>query len=428
MQSSRDSSVLRSLAVAFGDGLAFGVGMKLSQNAAKPVLPPAAANLAPIADRLAQIEGRVQKMEQAPALIAAPGSVPQRVDQQVLEAVVQAVEARLKEQSVQVDRRFADIEARVTLELKAIHDDIHILGATTETRFREIGAESRSESAAIRREVKEQLADAERRAASVEEIVRNGIAAAQAGMRQEMESMRADLVRVRADAEQGIGTARSEAAAAGEKAADAASTLETRIASALEAGLGGAERRLIQEVHKATGGVADAIIHATEATIEHRLGPLEAALAEKDSTITDLKAAARSSEQQMRELLLTIGAMCSEAARRFAAAGPESAFPAVDSHLDSGPPHADSPGLPDAEPPAEPPPGVPDSIAARNAGPAELVPVPQMNRSGDEAAEEAPETAAPLFAQEKASSRVWRIPLVSSFLMAGAGCLMMYYF
>ena len=51
-----------------------------------------------------------------------------------------------------------------------------------------------------------------------------------------------------------------------------------------------------------------------------------------------------------------------------------------------------------------------------------------MNRSGDEAAEEAPETAAPLFAQEKASSRVWRIPLVSSFLMAGAGCLMMYYF
>ena len=34
MDKSRDSSVLRSLAVAFGDGLAFGVGMKLTQTAA----------------------------------------------------------------------------------------------------------------------------------------------------------------------------------------------------------------------------------------------------------------------------------------------------------------------------------------------------------------------------------------------------------
>src|ERR1039458_7515550 len=35
MQSSRDSSVWKSLAVAFGDGLAFGVGVKLSQGAAR---------------------------------------------------------------------------------------------------------------------------------------------------------------------------------------------------------------------------------------------------------------------------------------------------------------------------------------------------------------------------------------------------------
>jgi hypothetical protein len=36
MQSSRDSSVLRSLALSFGEGLAFSVGMKLTQGAARP--------------------------------------------------------------------------------------------------------------------------------------------------------------------------------------------------------------------------------------------------------------------------------------------------------------------------------------------------------------------------------------------------------
>src|SRR5580704_16942056 len=40
MQSSSDSSIWRSLAVAFGDGLAFGVGVKLSQNAARQIGAP----------------------------------------------------------------------------------------------------------------------------------------------------------------------------------------------------------------------------------------------------------------------------------------------------------------------------------------------------------------------------------------------------
>ena len=44
MQTSRDSSVWKSLAAAFGDGLAFGVGMKLSQNAARLRRPIHGAN------------------------------------------------------------------------------------------------------------------------------------------------------------------------------------------------------------------------------------------------------------------------------------------------------------------------------------------------------------------------------------------------
>jgi hypothetical protein len=94
MQSSRDSSVWKSLAVAFGDGVAFAVGMKLSQNA---VSRP-------------ETEARA-RIEQAPA--APPPVAPPPFDRKVLEAVVSAVDERLKEHAGQVERRIAESESRV---------------------------------------------------------------------------------------------------------------------------------------------------------------------------------------------------------------------------------------------------------------------------------------------------------------------------
>jgi hypothetical protein len=81
MQNSRNSSVWKSLAAAFGDGLAFGVGMKLSQNAAKPLPPNSQPELPP-----------------APLF-----------DRKVLLAVVNAVEERLKEHAGQVEREIAAV-------------------------------------------------------------------------------------------------------------------------------------------------------------------------------------------------------------------------------------------------------------------------------------------------------------------------------
>ncbi len=68
MPSSRDSSVLRSLAVAFGDGLAFGAGLKLTQRAAGAPGSASAhpGDLAPLMERIAEIEKRVEESARAP--------------------------------------------------------------------------------------------------------------------------------------------------------------------------------------------------------------------------------------------------------------------------------------------------------------------------------------------------------------------------
>jgi hypothetical protein len=130
MENDRDSSIWRSLAVAFGDGLAFGVGMKLTQNAARQ--PGAPHTGAPaLADRFESLEQRMERLERTP--IAAPGAAPGPGSvgfaPKVIEAVVQAVDERLSDQAKQVERRLAGLEARIAevrsqfdAEMAAVHD------------------------------------------------------------------------------------------------------------------------------------------------------------------------------------------------------------------------------------------------------------------------------------------------------------------
>src|ERR1039458_3840046 len=59
MQSSRDSSVWRTLAVAFGDGLAFGAGITLTRSAARLAAPKSMTpDLRSLNARLTEIEQR----------------------------------------------------------------------------------------------------------------------------------------------------------------------------------------------------------------------------------------------------------------------------------------------------------------------------------------------------------------------------------
>src|ERR1035437_4635193 len=151
MQSSRDSSIWKSLAVAFGDGLAFGVGMKLSQSAARHPETEPQPELAPVADRRGQIEQRPARSGRPPA---APPPVPAApFDRKVLEAVVNAVDERLKEHAGQVERRIAEMENKVALESKSLSEQDEAVVSAVE----EVQAWCDTRIAAIRNDVDEEL-------------------------------------------------------------------------------------------------------------------------------------------------------------------------------------------------------------------------------------------------------------------------------
>ena len=101
MKQSSDASLLKSLAIAFGDGLAFGVGMKIVQASAS------ARSAAP---------SPVSSAARA-ALPLPPGG---SLDAQAFQRVLSSLEARLAEHVGIVDRRMAESEARVALELKGM--------------------------------------------------------------------------------------------------------------------------------------------------------------------------------------------------------------------------------------------------------------------------------------------------------------------
>jgi hypothetical protein len=122
MASSRDSSIWKSLAAAFGDGLVFAAGMKLAQSSVRP----------------------------APAAAPPPVAAPAPFDRKVLEAVVHAVEERLQEHAEQVERRIAELEARMNKRDEAVASAVEELRTLCQTRVAELREELTGSSAASR--------------------------------------------------------------------------------------------------------------------------------------------------------------------------------------------------------------------------------------------------------------------------------------
>ena len=129
MNKSRDSSVWRSLAVAFGDGLAFGVGVKLTENVPGKLGLPLPSE---ISSRVAEIERRIARIERAPEAASA------NLDQGILDALVAALEARLQENAAELDRRLAALDQKVTAELKNLRQQDQALASGTETHVEAI--------------------------------------------------------------------------------------------------------------------------------------------------------------------------------------------------------------------------------------------------------------------------------------------------
>jgi len=323
MQNSRDSSVWRSLAVAFGDGVAFGVGMKLTQGAGRAADAPSQPDTSPLADRLERIERRLALVEQAPAQLGPP-SPP--FDQKVLETVVNAVDARLKEHAGQVERRLADLEAKIAIELASLRQQDHSDASAAQSRLEEIHSRLQEQVTAVRNSVEDDL---------------------------------------------------------GQFAEAVGLMVEERTAAAVTAQVAPLEQQMRKEIAETAANA-----------IEGNLAPLRAQVTGKEREIADLRQRMADGERTVLDALLAVGEVCSKAAERLgrrAPAPPDSAAPP-----DVGAP---SPEVESGEGPAGDP-----------GGPVRL------------AAVEAREAAEP-----KGQSRPWRVPLVSSFMLATTGLLLLHY-
>ena len=162
MPNKGDSSVLRSLAVAFADGLAFGAGMKLTQQ--RPGSAPAAVGntppeIDPLLERLRHLEQRMTLAEQTrvmlPTVAASTGPAPAPFDQKVLEAVVTALDARLQEQSGRVESRITEMQAKLAIELKSLSQQDHSIATGIQANLEETNLRLNDQMAELRRHADE---------------------------------------------------------------------------------------------------------------------------------------------------------------------------------------------------------------------------------------------------------------------------------
>ncbi len=109
MQNSRDSSVWRTLAVAFGDGLAFGVGVTLTRSAA----------------RLAATRSGISE--------PFPTNTP--LNHRAADAVLTAIDGQFTEIGSRIDRRLTELEGKIRTELDELDAQDHELAEGVETRI-----------------------------------------------------------------------------------------------------------------------------------------------------------------------------------------------------------------------------------------------------------------------------------------------------
>ncbi len=378
MESSRDSSVWRNLAVTFGGGLALGaVGMKLTQTALRPVEVTPRPQPNTFADRLTTMERRLERVEQTPARPAAAGQLAANpIDQKVLEAVIGAVDARLHEQAVQMDRRLADLEARMAVIQSGHQQD------------RQSTEQLRQEAAAVRAGLEQEIAQARESASRA--------VASLAATQTELQMLRHQNERIVDAAEQRFADMRQEYR---QGMADLRSEVEQSV-----------EARIV------TAAAA-----TVAAQMEEQLAPLRAEVQQKEQELSELRQRLADSEKSVLDVVLAIGEVCRQAADRVGA--PRAPRPAA-------PPPVPALVAPIVElrPQAEaaaPPPAAPAPIAAAAVAPVppnvETLPVPQA------AADPALAPSIPDFLHDTDRRTSWRIPLVSSILVSTGYLVLMHY-
>jgi hypothetical protein len=315
MQNSRDSSLWRTLAVAFGDGLAFGVGVTLTRSAARLAATRSATpELRPLNHRIGEIERRIEHARHAGMLPAADAPLNHRA----ADAVLKAIDGRFTEIGGQIDRRLAELEVKVQIELGELDAQDHSLATGVETRLDELRAEINQAFATERQSI-----DAD------------------------MRVLRAQITAIHK-----------------EFAGTLARLVDQQIATTIAARL----RTVVEELREAVRE--------------------ESRLSGQDQQIAELRERVESQDRNLRSLAMALGHSCLEAAER----------------------------IPPAEAPVPPPPPPPET-----GGPGGSLTPPEAS------VEPAADPELPAVAQDRPRRPLWRVPIVSSFLAATGGLLLLHY-
>ena len=163
MEKSSQSSFLKSLALAFGDGLLFGVAMKLAHGPSK-TREDGMTDLGPLAERLRKVEDHTQTIDKTSLAKFGEG-----LDGRVLEKVIVALEARLTEHVGQVDRRLAEIDAQVALDLKAVDTHTAAQANAVEKAIQQIEAQVRDYVEAAQQSSSEQISGVDQKLSALQD-------------------------------------------------------------------------------------------------------------------------------------------------------------------------------------------------------------------------------------------------------------------
>jgi hypothetical protein len=250
-QSHSDASLLKNLAIAFGDGLAFGVGMKIAQVSSKSRSPERPALMQPLPERPATPAGSHLGLATGESL-----------DAQVFQKIVSSLEARLAEHLGTVDRRLAETEAQIALDLKGV----------------------------------------DARDATSHEALRDEMAAGDLGNGRRVDEMEQYLVNMRPALEAKI-------------AERVSATLEARIQGYIDARIHALEGRLHVDITEAGSRTAELLVETIETRLLQRIGVLEAAVVRQAQTIESLRTRSSGSEQKLHELLAGFSQACEQAIR-----------------------------------------------------------------------------------------------------------------
>jgi len=353
--------------------------MKLTQSPARSAGPGPAAEAEWVAGRLEVLERRLAQVEQAPAAVPAPAAAapplaPPAFDQKVLEAVVNALDARLREHAGQVERRLAELEAKITLDLQDLHQQDHSIANGLQNTVNQLQQQFAARVDAVGKSAEQSRQELHREILAVHREAAEAVEAIERRARGAVNELAAPIEeRMREELRQGLDRAAGFVASASE-------AMERRATAAVNELVGPIEERMREELWEGMDRAAGIFASASEAVVEEKLAPIHRRVAENDRVIV--------------ELLQGIGNVCREAAGRMGGAADE---------IRPEPP-ADAPPSGEAPPVEAPPPPEPAAAPLVQAGA-----LPNGSNSYQ----------IPAFAQVEPPSRLWRIPLASSLAALG---------